>query len=131
MSANNWQEIHDDATTPWPKQILSVWSKHIQSCSKLYKARRTLLSLHPVPLSTIFLFKKPIQYCRGAHWNVFEDTWDKASLVLKLVGTIFKNRTFIRLCPKIWWGHVPMSPYVPSPLNTSKVPKLNEFLFDF
>ena len=48
--------------------------------------------------------------------NVFEDTWDKKSFVLNLVGTIFKNRTFLRLCSKIWLGHVPLSPYVPAPL---------------
>ena len=35
------------------------------------------------------------------HRNVFEDTWDKKTSVLNLVGTIFKNRTFSRLCPKI------------------------------
>ena len=40
--------------------------------------------------------------------NVFEDTWDKASSASKLVGTIFKNRTFLRFCPKIWLGHVPI-----------------------
>ena len=60
-------------------------------------------------------------------WNVFEDTEDKLSCVLLgggshskigcLQGFTFKNRTFSRLCSKIWCGHVPMFTYVLAPLH--------------
>ena len=34
-------------------------------------------------------------------WNVFKDNGDKKIFVLNIVGTIFNNKTFSRLCPKI------------------------------
>ena len=37
------------------------------------------------------------------------------SSVINLVGTVSKNRMFLRLYRKIRWGHVSMSPYIPAP----------------
>ena len=55
------------------------------------------------------------EYSTGAPELIWKYLVQK-SFVLNLVGTIFKNRTFSRLCSKIWLGHVHLSPYVPAPL---------------
>ena len=60
---------------------------------------------------------RPFSNKKQWHQNVFEDTKDKTSSVLNLMGTTFKNVIFLMLCPKIWLGHVPISPYVPAPLK--------------
>ena len=80
------------------------------------------LVCHFLSFSTRHLHKhKNKKYLQEAsdQWrrNVFEDTWDKISFVLNLVGTIFKNRTFSRLCSKIWLGHFPICSGVPALLR--------------
>ena len=84
-------------------------STYISVCSSVW---RVAFVHHTSLLHQVHGFTGPVQWRR----NVFEDTKDKKSSFLNFVRTIFKNRTFSRLCSKIWLGHVPMSPYVPAPL---------------